>query len=465
MNTTPKSNPQILKSSNPHTPGIDLYPLRASLNFLSELIRRRLAVYFSGEAGREDPELLATPNWNGAQNPFTRFCVENELDRESYILLLIGLAPHVIPDFFDRIIQQHLPQAGDFPQLGGIRGKQFRGFLPTGETALFIIGGEDLERRFNVQRLFSPSHFFSKKRVLWLEDAPEGEPAMSGKIVLSKEYVELFTQEMASPPHFSTVFPAQLVETSMSWEDLVLNSATFQQIRELESWINYGEKLMDEWGMRKKLKPGYRVLFHGPPGTGKTLTASLLGKYTNKEVYKVDLSMVVSKYIGETEKNLHNLFATAENKNWILFFDEADALFGKRTGVQDAHDRYANQEVSYLLQRVETYNGLTILASNFKSNIDEAFVRRFQSIIHFPFPKAGERLAIWEKAFPEKARLAKEIDLNHISQRYELSGAEIMNIVQFCCLRALENGGKEIRQTDLLDGIRREYQKEGKVMS
>src|SRR5690606_11585436 len=131
----------------------------------------------------------------------------------------------------------------------------------------------------------------------------------------------------------------------------------------------------DAWDMRQLIKPGYRTLFYGPPGTGKTLTAMLLGKEFQRNVFRIDLSQVVSKYIGETEKNLEKIFQRAANKEWILFFDEADALFGKRTSVKDAHDRYANQEVSYLLQRVEDFPGLVILASNYKNNIDKAFVR------------------------------------------------------------------------------------------
>jgi len=147
--------------------------------------------------------------------------------------------------------------------------------------------------------------------------------------------------------------------------------------------------LINRESTEKKLKPGYRTLFYGPQGSGKKLTAVLIGKEFDKPVYKIDLSNLVSKYIGETEKNLRIIFDSAEGKEWILFFDEADALFGERTGVKDAHDRYSNQEVSYLLQRIEDYNGLVILATNMKNNIDEAFIRRFNLIIRFPLSKSS----------------------------------------------------------------------------
>ena len=217
--------------------------------------------------------------------------------------------------------------------------------------------------------------------------------------------------------------------------------------------------------MNRIIKPGYRALFHGPPGTGKTLTAALLGKLTGRDVFRVDLSMIVSKFIGETEKNLAHLFDRAENKDWILFFDEADALFGKRTGVRDAHDRYANQEVSYLLQRVETFGGLVILASNFKANIDEAFIRRFQSIIHFPMPRTAERLRLWQQSLPPHIALDTDVNLKMLAERYELSGASIVNIVQYCCLTALSRNDKVLTNQDLRNGIAREFGKEGKIFT
>ncbi|MEO1448255.1 MAG: ATP-binding protein, partial [Bacteroidota bacterium] len=197
---------------------------------------------------------------------------------------------------------------------------------------------------------------------------------------------------------------------------------------------------------------------------GKTLTASLLGKTTALDVYRVDLSKVVSKYIGETEKNLANIFDQAENKNWILFFDEADALFGKRTQANDSKDRHANQEVAYLLQRVEDFPGVVILASNLKSNIDEAFARRFQSMIYFPMPRPSQRLRLWEAAFPPQVNMHKNVNLEAIANKYEIAGGAINNITLHCSLRALTREDHTIYQHDLVDGIRREFRKEGKTV-
>jgi SpoVK/Ycf46/Vps4 family AAA+-type ATPase len=248
----------------------------------------------------------------------------------------------------------------------------------------------------------------------------------------------------------------------MEWSDLVLADTIFQQIYELENWVKHSKTLMQDWDMKRKLKPGYRALFHGPPGTGKTLTASLLGKYTGKDVFRIDLSMVVSKFIGETEKNLSQLFNRAENKNWILFFDEADALFSKRTNVRDAHDKYANQEAAYLLQRIENFDGLVILATNFKNNIDEAFIRRFQSVIHFPSPGVAERLKLWKMSFPEKVKLNKDVDFAAISKKYEVTGSSILSVVQYCCLQAISNKSG-VDNDMIIEAVKREYLKEGKI--
>ncbi|MEK7256329.1 MAG: ATP-binding protein, partial [Bacteroidota bacterium] len=250
----------------------DIASLTAAAHFLETVIKHRLERFFAEKKETSEfhlPDLLPDKELR-----FSRFPMLSSLSAQEYLVLSLGLVPHLKPNFFEQLLLEFLPQSGDFPQLGGARGKNFRGFLPTGETALFLLGGDNLAKRLEVQKLFGEEHFFAKKHVLWLEEVPEGEPAMSGKIVLSQEYLDLLTTGKASKPRFSMNFPAQLLETEMEWNDLVLNDDTLLQIRELEAWINHHPTLMTDWGMRKKFKPGYRTLFHGPPGTGKTLTAT-----------------------------------------------------------------------------------------------------------------------------------------------------------------------------------------------
>jgi AAA+ superfamily predicted ATPase len=408
-------------------------------------------------------QVQETPDINSLHLHFAPYFPNQKPDHNDIFLLTLTLIPHINPVLLDRLFAELLGE-GNFPQLGGVRGKQHRGILPTGEMGLYLLAKDNLNQRQNIRKkYFSPTYWLFQKQVLYLDSPQDGEPQLSGKLFMHPEYVELFMTGEVSPPRFSMNFPAQRITTQQQWEDLILHAHTKKQIQSLQSWLEYSNHLLTNWGMGKKIKPGYRVLFYGPPGTGKTLTATLLGKYTTREVYRVDLSMVVSKYIGETEKNLSKLFDKAENKDWILFFDEADALFGKRTGVRDAHDRYANQEIAYLLQRVEDYNGLVILASNLKENIDTAFLRRFQSIIHFPLPRSGERLQLWMKSLPPHVSLAPDVDLKQIADRFELSGADILNVVHYCCLEILAKGQSELSQRNLLEGIQRELRKLGKT--
>ena len=394
----------------------------------------------------------------------SRFIEQFNPNYEEFVMILLTIAPMLRPGFFNQIIAEYLPEGGEFPEFGGVKGQNHRDLLPTGETAQFILAGDDLEKRLDVQRILSNDHWFSKKHILWLEHVPDGEPLMSGRLVLDPEIVEQLTTGTVSKPRFSIDFPAEYIETEMEWEDLVLHPKTLHQIKEIEHWIAHNHTLLHDWGMKKRIKPGYRALFYGPPGTGKTLTATLLGKYTGKDVYRIDLSRVVSKYIGETEKNLSHLFDKAVDKNWILFFDEADALFGKRTDIRDAHDKYANQEVAYLLQRIESYDGLVILATNQRGNIDDAFTRRFQAIIHFPMPGIEEREEIWRKAFPPQIEIAADINWNQIATRYELTGAGIINVAHYCAVEVLASKVFQLSLQLLETAIMREYIKEGKVV-
>lgn len=428
--------------------------------FLTEVLKNRLEYALTGvEKKLPDKDIIKTYSVE-----LNEFIDTNNLSNSEIVTLLITLIPHISPEFFSNIIAEYLPNGGDFPEFGGVKGKNHRGILPTGETVLYILAGNDIEKRIEVSQMFEEEHLFARKNVLYVEQVPAGEPKMSGRLIMDEEYVDLFTSGKIVKPKLSGDFPAELIQTEMVWEDLVLQENVLNQINEIETWLKYNNQFLDDWKMHGKIKPGYRVLFHGPSGTGKTLTACLLGKYTNRDVFRVDLSMVVSKYIGETEKNLSKLFDKAANKDWILFFDEADSIFGKRTNVRDAHDKYANQEVSYLLQRIEAHEGLVILASNMKANIDSSFTRRFNSFVAFEHPDTKERRKLWGNYIPESIQKKSNLDLDEIAKNYELSGANIVNAIHYAGLQTLQKNSSSLEMEDLLNGIRKEYQKEGKLL-
>lgn len=392
------------------------------------------------------------------QNIFSEI-LERATTHEEGFILSLALVPHLIPNFLDEIIKEVYPEGGEYPELGGVKTENHRGLIPTGQTALYLLAKEDINYRLQIQRLFSPEHWFFKENILLVDDVKEGEPIMSGKLMLPKGMVHLLCYGEVMKPKFGTNFPAQEVHTFMEWNDLIVNELVHNQINQIKLWIKHQKTLLQDWGMQKHIIPGYRTLFYGPSGTGKTLTATLLGKEFNRPVYRIDLSQVVSKYIGETEKNLEKIFNLAEHKDWILLFDEADALFGKRTSTKSSNDRYANQEVSYLLQRVERLNGLVILTSNFKNNIDDAFLRRFNSIIKFSKPNVEDRIKLWSNSIPKNCTVPSNL-INKIAEKYELTGAQIISAIMHTSLLAIEEKSTILSQENLLLGIKAEFDKE-----
>jgi hypothetical protein len=257
---------------------------------------------------------------------------------------------------------------------------------------------------------------------------------------------------------------ARKVEARYTWSDIVLPDEQLEQIREVCSQAKHWRRVFEDWGFNRKMSlgKGLNILFSGPPGTGKTMAAEVIASELKLDLYKIDLSQVVSKYIGETEKNLDRIFSAAENSNAILFFDEADALFGKRSEVKDSHDRYANIEIGYLLQKMEEYEGIAILATNVKHHIDEAFVRRMQAVIEFPFPEEAERRRVWQVAFPEEAPISRDVDFGALARAVRLAGGNIRNIARLAAFLAAADGGV-IAMPHLVKASRREYQKLGRT--
>lgn len=422
------------------------------IDWFNRVLTTTIQLYFQQECEYTSLEEVELPADDWLQKVLT----VPEVTFGERIVVMLALMPHICPHILDIFFVQNKNFDRQYTEFGGWKGLSHGGFLPTGETAVFILASEDTEKRKEVIRFFQRDHWFHTKNILRLEGAGEGEPFLSGQLRVSEEFLSRVLLDKEYKPDYTIGFPAKRITTELDWEDMVLDYQVATELEEINTWISSGKIIMENWGLSRILKAGYRSLFYGPPGTGKTLAATLLGKKNNMDVYRIDLSMIVSKYIGETEKNLARVFDLAENRNWILFFDEADALFGKRTSNNTSNDRHANQEVAYLLQRIEDFPGMVILATNLRSNIDEAFSRRFQSIIYFPMPTKELRAELWRKMLPGMW-LGKDTDeLIDIAAETELSGGSITNVVRKCALYMIKSKERILNKSILKETLQKE---------
>lgn len=425
------------------------------INWFNQVLTTTIQLYFRQECTYSSMEEVEPP----ANGWLEKVTVIPRITFGERIVIMLALMPHVCPQILDIFFVQNKNFDRQYTEFGGWKGLSHGGFLPTGETAAFILSGEDVEKRKEVIRFFQRDHWFYTGNILRLEGSGGGEPFLSGLLRVSEEFLSHVLLDKEYKPDYTIGFPAKRITTELKWEDLVLDYQVASELEEINTWIASGRIIMEDWGLSRFLKAGYRSLFYGPPGTGKTLAATLLGKKNEMNVYRIDLSMIVSKYIGETEKNLAKVFDLAENRNWILFFDEADALFGKRTSTNTSNDRHANQEVAYLLQRIEDFPGTVILATNLRSNIDEAFSRRFQSVIYFPMPSKEMRAELWRKMLPGEW-LGKDVDeLIAIATDTELSGGSIANVIRRCALYMVNSEEKQLNRIILKEALQKEKQK------
>lgn len=404
--------------------------LHAHIDWFNQMLTVAIQIYFRQGCEYSSIEKVIPPDDRWLEDITNR----PEITFSERVIIMLALMPHICPQALDIFFVQNKDFDRQYTEFGGWKGLSHGGFLPTGETASFILAGEDIEKKKTVIRMFQHDHWFYTQNILRLEGAGEGEPFLSGQLRATDEFLSHVLLDREYKPDYTIGFPAKLITTPLEWKDMVLDYHTYEALEDINTWIEYQYTILEDWGLKRILKPGFRALFYGPPGTGKTLAATLLGKKNHMDVYRVDLSMIVSKYIGETEKNLAKVFDLAENRNWILFFDEADALFGKRTSTNTSNDRHANQEVAYLLQRIEDFPGMVILATNLKSNIDEAFSRRFQSIIYFPIPDEELRAALWRNMLPTQWLGEDVEELITMAAETELSGGSITNVVRRCAI-------------------------------
>lgn len=441
-----------------------IHTLYNELDWLKTIIDQVIRSYLLQEGHENDWQQIEPPVLEEDDSYYAQLVQKWKLNTYDRIAIALTLAPYLRPEILDIFFAKNQLYDRGFTEFGGVVDGQHSGFIPTGQTFCWILTAVYPELRVDVEEILGRNSLLIKEQFLVLGDTPTHIPQLNGTLSLGSNWLHYLYSGEKLPVEQSISFPAKRIETYMNWEDVVLSNPVLDQLEEIATWINHSNEIMDRMELKKLLKPGYRSLFYGPPGTGKTLTATLIGKTTQREVYKVDLSMIVSKYIGETEKNLARVFDIAQHKDWILFFDEADALFGKRTVTESSNDRHANQQTAYLLQRIEDFPGVVILASNLKANMDDAFTRRFQSMIHFPMPSAEERYTLLKNAFSLGCKLDENIDLYSIAEKHELSGGSIANVLRYCAVKTMQKQNTLVDRNTLLAGIKQELHKENKTM-
>ena len=380
-----------------------------------------------------------------------------EIEHIPYERIIFSLAHcfQFAPNFFKKLQEEEMNNDTGIDSFGLITHGPTGLVYPTIHTANWLCDVYQIKTRF-----INEHHFLFADDIL--ESISYYPSIFNTPLVFSKKAQYLFFGEVEYLPEFSKDFPADLLKTSLTKEDLILPKNILTEVNELIFWIQNEAIFRENKHLQKWIRPGFRALFYGPPGTGKSLTATLIGQETDRPVYRIDLSNMVSKYIGETQKNLAKVFDLGERNNWILFFDECDALLGSRSNTGAANERGANQEIAYLLQRIENYDGVILLATNLKENIDDAFLRRFEVSIKFDVPDAATRKLLWTHIFSEEYEISQEW-VQNLAAIYKIAGGALINILRFVALYKEQNSGK-ISLPILLEGIRREYDKMGQTM-
>lgn len=370
-------------------------------------------------------EVPESPKLND-ESPYSIIINTYQLTAIDRVILALGVASAHYPSILKFFIQIEENSSAFAIEAGGEYNKANRSFKPTFQTALFLLAGKDLSLWSHYSSQLINGSVLLKNDIIYNRSSTE---FIHGKIELDTAYLNYFLSGQKPQLDHGSYFPGRLYKSNLTMDDIILEDNVREQIKPIGHYIKALENGFFK-SNNHSFKTGFIALFYGAPGTGKTMLAGILANTYGIDMYHVDLSQVVSKYIGETEKNLEVLFNRLQGKNCMLFFDEADALFGKRSDVKDAHDRYANQEVSYLLQRIEKFDGLTILASNFENNMDDAFKRRIDVSINVIRPTEVTRESLWKHYLPKNITFENDNLLKHLAKEYSYTGSNIRNIMK-----------------------------------
>ncbi len=438
-----------------------LTDLLAEVAWIERVLHYQLTPFKTTDDTSQFPD---TPSLSG-DSAYSAFISENQFGLAERVMLGLVIANSWMPDKLLPFVDEADNLALRTRYGGVIKDRAFN-FVPTLRTVLFLISGQNEKLFAKFFDLLHVKHPLFTQGIIILENHYKEQSRLKQQVILNDAFLEHFLT--GNPPKLDEGenFPAKLSPSKIDFEDLVLNEACYIQLTDVLKYLEIKRKLFSIEGVSKLVRSSYVAVFTGEPGTGKTITAKTIGKKLGIPVYVVNLARIVSKYIGETEKNLERVFDRFNDKDCILFFDEADALFGKRTEVKDSKDRYANQEVAFLLQKIEEFNGVVILASNvhdINQVFDKAFQRRIRRIIRFDFPEQNERLLLWKKALPLSFSYEKGLN-EYLAENYQLTGASISNIIADTLIEAVYNDTFRITRELLLPAMETEYKKTGRKL-
>ncbi len=439
--------------------------LEQEMDWLEDLVAKRVETLMAPKKVQQwtsAPKLIRAPDLLGSS--YRDLVMDLELSYAERLLLILTFCAGYDND---RLLLFRSGDAHGNERSKAVGGRMAQGegspFRPTLQTLLFLLAGNDKHTSLKYllhlrkrDKLFSP-------QILHLIGPEDDINYMPLKEVrLEAGYYDYFLFSEKPRLDQGEHFPARLLETDKTFDDLVLPETTRNHLKPAMDYLRHRRKVLGRDDGHRKFNGGHVMMLYGPPGTGKTLTAAVMGQELGVETYAIELSQVVSKYIGETEKNIDRIFERVRGKDCILFFDEADALFGKRTEVKDARDRYANQETSHLLQKIEQCTALVVLASNYRQNLDDAFVRRILTYVHLPPPEQQQRMHLWEKAIPEAYAYAPSDLPELLADSYPLTGANIANIIKLSCFDA-EAAGSHLLDLERVEHfIQKELLKENR---
>ena len=426
------------------------------LQWLEQFIKLRCQQVFTLELDETPEEALNTPlDWltgleaEDSYPLFLQACTVAE-----QVIVFTALANQIYPQMwqaFGEAVEQLQLEEQDTRHFGLAQLSGTAHLQATFSTVSFLLGGISVQEQMEFWRVFEPNTLLRTSGVLEWPDDNTTFPALNAIPKLSQSFLHQLLTNQPYHPQYSPDFPATLLTTTKTWDDLLLGERTATLITQARKWVQHYDQVSAQTGAGK----GYRLLMAGASGTGKTLTAALLGQEAGKPVYRIDISTIVDKYVGETSKKLRQIFELAEARDWILFFDEGDALFGKRTeGGQSSNERYANQEVSYLLYKLEEYQGMIFLATNQLQAIDVAFKRRFDSLITFDKPDLYARQQLWQHFFERPQWL--QIDpivirdqWRELASKAEVSAAWIEKFYTYCVMQATAKGDTNISAEEM----------------